>query len=61
MDCSPPGSSVNEGSLGKNFGGLCHLLFQPSDGDLPSPGIETESPALWADFLPSEPPGKPVL
>ena len=31
----------------------------PSPEDLPSPGIEPWSPALWADALPSEPPGKP--
>ena len=30
----------------------------PSPGDLPDPGIETGSPALQADALPSEPPGK---
>ena len=30
----------------------------PSTGDLPSPGIEPVSPTLWADALPSEPPGK---
>ena len=29
-----------------------------SPGDLPDPGIEPESAALQADFLPSEPPGK---
>ena len=34
------------------------LLF-PSPGDLPNPGIELWSPALQADSLPSEPPGKP--
>ena len=28
-------------------------------GDLPNPGIEPRSPALQADSLPSEPPGKP--
>jgi len=28
--------------------------------DLPDPGIEPRSPALQADTLPSEPPGKPV-
>ena len=33
----------------------------PSPGDLPHPGIESESPALQADSLPSEPPGKPLL
>ena len=30
----------------------------PSPGDLPDPGIEPRSPALQADALPSEPPGK---
>ena len=30
----------------------------PSPGDLPDPGIEPRSPALQADTLPSEPPGK---
>ena len=32
----------------------------PSPGDLPNPGIEPRSPALQADTLPSEPPGKPT-
>ena len=31
----------------------------PSSGDLPDPGIEPGSPALQADSLPSEAPGKP--
>ena len=31
----------------------------PSPGDLPDPGIEYRSPALQADVLTSEPPGKP--
>ena len=31
----------------------------PSPGDLPHPGIEPSSPALQADALTSEPPGKP--
>ena len=30
----------------------------PSPGDLPNPGIEPRSPALQADALTSEPPGK---
>ena len=30
----------------------------PSPGDLPNPGIEPGSPALEADTLTSEPPGK---
>jgi len=31
----------------------------PYPGDLPNPGIEPRSPALWADSLPAEPQGKP--
>ena len=34
-----------------------HFLLQE---DLPDPGIEPRSPALRADTLPSEPPGKPI-
>jgi len=33
----------------------CHFLLQ---GNLPDPGIEPRSPALQADALPSEPPGR---
>ena len=33
----------------------------PSPGDLPNPGIELVSPALQADALTSEPPGKPNI
>ena len=36
-------------------------LLLPSPGNLPDPGIEPGSPALWEDSLPSEPPGKPLL
>ena len=32
----------------------------PFPGDLPNPGIEPRSPALWADALLSEPPGNPL-
>ena len=32
----------------------------PSPGDLPNPGIESGSPTLQADALPSELPGKPL-
>ena len=35
------------------------LLF-PSPGDLPNPGFEPGSPALQADALTSEPPGKHI-
>ena len=30
-------------------------------GDLPNLGTEPRSPSLWADSLPSEPPGKPIF
>ena len=43
-------------SPGKNIGVGSHSLFQ---GNLPNPGIKPGSPALQADALPSEPPGKP--
>ena len=33
----------------------------PSPGNLPDPGIKPRSPALQADALTSEPPGKPML
>ena len=47
MDCSPPGSST-------------HGILQARVLEwLPNPGIEPGSPALQADALPSEPPGKP--
>ena len=50
---SPPHSSVMEFSRHKYWSG------QPlPSGDLPSSGIEPGSPALQADSLPSEPPGK---
>ena len=56
IDCSLPGSSVHEDSLGKNTGVGCHAL----QGNLPNPGIKPRSPALQADSLLSEPPGKPI-
>ena len=33
----------------------------PPTGDLSKPGVEPRSPALQADSLPSEPPGKPKI
>ena len=33
----------------------------PSPEDLPDPGIELRSPALWADSLPAEPQGSPRI
>ena len=55
MDCGSPGSSV-QGILQARI--PSGLPF-PSPGDLPDPGIESGSPTLQADSLPSEPPGKP--
>ena len=37
----------------------CHFLFQA--GDLPNPGIESESPELAGGFFITEPPGKPII
>ena len=57
MDCSLPGSFVYGDSPGKNTEVGCHTL--PPPGDLPNPGIKPRSPALQADSLSSELPGKP--
>jgi len=56
MDCSPPGSCVHGDSPGQDY---WSGLPCPPPVDLPNPGIEHMSPALQADSLPSEPPGKP--
>ena len=54
MDCSPPGSSICGIFQARILGGLpC-----PSPGNLPDPEIQPGSPALQADSLLSEPPGK---
>ena len=55
MYCSLPGFSVH-GILQARI--LEGLPF-PSPGDLPNPRIKPGSPALQADALSSEPPGKP--
>ena len=55
MDCSPPGFSVHGIPLAK----ILEWVAIPFSGDLPDPGLEPSSPALQADSLPSEPPGKP--
>ena len=43
-------------SPGRNTGVGSLSLLQ---GNLPTPGVEPRSPALQADSLPAEPPGKP--
>ena len=49
MDCNPPGFSVHGIVQARILEWVAVLL----------PGIEPASPALQADSLPSEPPGKP--
>ena len=58
--CDPMGHSL----LGACIHGILHSRILewvafPFSRDLPGPGIEPESPALQADSLLSEPPGKP--
>ena len=36
-------------------------LSCPPPGDIPNPGIESWSPTMQVDSLPSEPPGKPYV
>ena len=55
MDYSLSGSSVHGILQARIWSGLPF----PSLGDLPNPGCEPRSPALRADSLLSEPPGKP--
>ena len=57
MDCSLPGSCFHGIFRQEYWSGLPF----PSPGDLPDPGIELGSPALQADALLSELPGKPIL
>ena len=56
-DCSLPGSSTH-GILQAR---ILEWVAFPSPGDLPDLGIEPRSPALQADTLPSELPGKPQV
>ena len=54
MDCSLPGSSA----LGILQARILEWVALPPPGDIPNPGIEHGSPALQADALSSESPGK---
>ena len=58
MDHSPPGSSV-PGILQARILEWVAILFSMGTSH-PDPGIEPWSPALKADSLPSEKPGKPM-
>ena len=55
MVCRSPGFLSMEFSRQEYWNGQPF----PSPGDLPHPGMEPSSPALQADSLLSEPPGKP--
>ena len=57
MDCSWLVSSARGISQQEYW----NALPFSSPGDLPDPGIKPRSPALQADSLLSEPPGKPIL
>ena len=55
MDCSLPGSSV----YGIFQARVLEWVAISFSEDLPDPGIKPRPPALQADTLPCEPPGKP--
>ena len=57
VDCSPPGSSVNEILQA----GILEWVVFPFPRGLPDPGINPGSPTLWADSLLSEPTGEPLF
>ena len=57
IDCSQPDSSVHGFPRQEYLSGLPFY----SSVDLPDPEIEPTPPALQADTLPSEPPGKPIV
>ena len=61
-DSAIPWTVVYQASLSMGFSRQEYWrgLPFPSPGDLPDPGIEPRSPALQADALASEPPGKPI-
>ena len=58
-----PGTVAHQASLSMGFSRQEYWsgLPFPFPGDLPDPGLEPRSPALEADALTSEPPGKPFL
>lgn len=55
LDCSQPDSSVHPKSPGKSSG-VGYTSFSGGSSGL---AVEFRSSALQADYLPSEPPGKP--
>ena len=61
--CAIPWTVAHQAPLSMGFSRQKYWsgLPFPSPGDLPDPGIKPRSPALEADALTSEPPGKPAL
>ena len=60
--CATPWTVAHQAPLSMGFPRQEYwsgLPFPPPE-DLPDPGIEPGSPALQADTLTSEPPGKPI-
>ena len=57
MNCNPRGSSVH----GVYQARILEWVAIPFSGDLPNTGIKPGSPALQADSLLFEPPGKPTI
>ena len=58
MNDSLPGSTLH-GILQARI--LEWVAISFSRGQFPDPGIEPRSPALQVDYLPSKPPGKPLI
>ena len=58
--CDPVDSSLHQAppSMGFSRQEYWSGVPFPSPGNLPDPGFEPRSPALYTDALPSEPPGK---
>ena len=58
-----PWTIAHQVSLSTGFSRKEHWtgLQCPPPGDLPDPGIKPVSPALQADSLPTEAPGKPLV
>ena len=56
-----PWTAARQAPLSKGIlpAGIPEWVAISSYGDLPNPGIQPRSPALRADSLPTEPPGKP--
>ena len=56
MDCSLPGFSIHGILQARTL----EWVAMPSSRGSSHPGIKSTTPALQADSLPSEPPGKPA-